>query len=125
MFAVTSAEIPFLLFFPWLTFISFPRTWQGITSSRKSSLLVYTKCLFSAFLQYTLCKHAKSFQWCLTLCKPMDCSPPSFSVHGILQVRIPSRSPCPPPGDLPNPGIKPTYLTSLALAGGFFTTNAT
>ena len=23
------------------------------------------------------------------------------------------------------PGIKPTYLTSLALAGGFFTTNAT
>ena len=27
--------------------------------------------------------------------------------------------PCPPPGDLPNPGIK---LTSPALAGGFFTT---
>ena len=31
----------------------------------------------------------------------------------------------PPPGDLPNPGIKPTSLTSPALAGGFFTTNAT
>ena len=29
------------------------------------------------------------------------------------------------PGDLPNPGIKTTYLASLALAGGFFTTNAT
>ena len=27
--------------------------------------------------------------------------------------------PCPPPGDLPNPGIKPTSLTSSALAGGF------
>ena len=33
--------------------------------------------------------------------------------------------PCPPPGDLPNPGIEPESLTSLALAGGFFTTNAT
>ena len=27
-------------------------------------------------------------QSCLTLCNPMDCSPPGFSVHGILQVRI-------------------------------------
>ena len=30
-----------------------------------------------------------------------------------------SRLPCPPPGDLPNPGIEPTSLTSSALAGGF------
>ena len=30
----------------------------------------------------------------------------------------------PPPGDLPNPGIKPMCLTSLALAGRFFTTNS-
>ena len=33
--------------------------------------------------------------------------------------------PFPPPGDLPNPGIKPTSLESPALAGGFFTTSAT
>ena len=33
--------------------------------------------------------------------------------------------PCPPPGDLPDPGIKPLSLTSPALAGRFFTTNAT
>ena len=32
---------------------------------------------------------------------------------------------CPPPGDLPNPVIEPASLTSPALAGGFFTTNAT
>ena len=32
---------------------------------------------------------------------------------------------CPPPGDLPNPGIKPTSLTSPALAGGFFTASTT
>ena len=26
-------------------------------------------------------------QSCLTLCDPMDCSPPGSSVHGILQAR--------------------------------------
>ena len=31
--------------------------------------------------------------------------------------------PCPPPGDLPNPGIEPMSLASPALAGGFFTTD--
>ena len=25
---------------------------------------------------------------CPTLCDPMDCSPPGFSVHGILQARV-------------------------------------
>ena len=31
--------------------------------------------------------HAKSLWSCLTLSNPMDCSPPSSSVHGILQAR--------------------------------------
>ena len=31
---------------------------------------------------------AKSLQSCPTLCDPMDCSLPGFSVHGILQARI-------------------------------------
>ena len=60
-----------------------------------------------------------------TLCDPMDCSPPSSSIHGILQARIQSGLPCPPPGDLPNPEIKPESLTSFLLAGGFFTTSTT
>ena len=33
--------------------------------------------------------------------------------------------PCPPPGDLPDPGIKPASLESPALAGRFFNTRAT
>ena len=33
--------------------------------------------------------------------------------------------PCPPPGDLPDPGIKPAFLMSPALAGRFFTASAT
>ena len=28
------------------------------------------------------------FQLCPTLCDPMDCSPPGFSVYGILQTSI-------------------------------------
>ena len=33
--------------------------------------------------------------------------------------------PCPPPGDLLDPGIEPTALMSPALAGRFFTTSTT
>ena len=35
-----------------------------------------------------ICACAKSFQSCLTLCDPTDCSPPCSSVHGLLQARI-------------------------------------
>ena len=37
----------------------------------------------------------------------MDCSPPGFSVHGVLQARVLEWMPYPFPGDLPNPGIEP------------------
>ena len=68
---------------------------------------------------------AKSLQWCLTLCDSLDYSPPGFSVHGILQARILEWLPRPPPGEFPNPGIKPLALMFPALAGGFFTTSTT
>ena len=32
--------------------------------------------------------HAKSLQSCPTLCDPVDCSLPGFSVHGTLQARL-------------------------------------
>ena len=54
------------------------------------------------------------------VCDPMDCSLPGSSAHGILQARILEWVACPPPGDLPDPGIKPMSLTSPALACGFF-----
>jgi len=50
----------------------------------------------------------------------MDCSPPGSSVHGILQQEYWSGLPYPPPGDLPDPQIKPTPFMSPALAGGLF-----
>ena len=61
----------------------------------------------------------------LTLCNPMDCSPPGSSVHGFSRQEYWSGLPCPPPVDLPDPGIKLASLLSPALAGGFFTTRAT
>ena len=34
-----------------------------------------------------LCVHVV-IKSCLTLCDPVDCSPPGSSVHGILQARV-------------------------------------
>ena len=44
-------------------------------------------CLHFFFMRAPLfrCMHAES---CLTLCNPMDCSPPGSSVHGTFQARI-------------------------------------
>ena len=63
-------------------------------------------------------------QSCPTLFDTLDCSSPGSSVNGILPARI-LELPCPPPGDLPHLGIKPTSLMSPELAGGFFTTSTT
>ena len=53
----------------------------------------------------------------VTLCDPMDCNPPHYSVHGISRQEYWNEMPFPFPGDLSNPGIEPM---SSALAGGFF-----
>ena len=50
-------------------------------------------------------------QFSPTLCNSIDCSPPGFSVHGILQARILSRLPFSTPGYLPDPGFKPISLS--------------
>ena len=68
--------------------------------------------------------HAKLFQLCPSHCASMGFNLPDSPVHWILQARILSRLPFPPPGDLPNPGIEPRPFASPALAGWFFTTGA-
>ena len=47
------------------------------------------------------------FQPCLILCDPMDCSPPSSFIYGILQAKYWRGFPFPPPGDIPDPVSKP------------------
>ena len=46
-------------------------------------------------------------QSCPTLCDPMDCAPPSFSIHGIFQAGVLEWVAFPSLEDLPDPGIKP------------------
>ena len=53
-----------------------------------------------------MCVHAKLLQSCLTLCDPIDHSPPGSCVQGVLQARILEWVACPPPRDLFHPGIK-------------------
>ena len=146
-------------------------------------------CVFSVIPDHFLCVLVTQF--CLTLCDPMDCSPPGSSIHGILQARIlewvaisfsrgssqprdwtqvssiagrfftiwatreaqsllmcmlswslqpyglqPAKLLCPwdfpgkkywsglpfpPPGDLPDPGVKPTSPVSPVFTDWFFT----
>ena len=55
----------------------------------------------------------------------MDRSLPGTSVHEVSRQEYGSGLPCPPLGDLLDPGIEPMFLKSPALAGGFFTIHAT
>ena len=48
---------------------------------------VVKQMLFHLFL-CTKKSESEIAQLCLTLCNPMDCSPPGSFVHGILQARI-------------------------------------
>ena len=62
------------------------------------------------------------------VCVMSDSDPIDFShSHALLSMRFfqqeyCSRLPFTPPGDLPNPGIKPKSPVSPALAGRFFAT---
>ena len=57
--------------------------------------------------------------WCAALQAPLSMEFSRQEYRSVL--------PLPPPGDLPNPGIKPVSLTSpaLALSSRFFTTSTT
>ena len=47
---------------------------------------IHSSCKLPSLLEFMM--RAKSLQLCLTLCNPMDCSPPGSPVHGTLQARI-------------------------------------
>ena len=66
-----------------------------------------------------------SLQSCPTLRDPVDRSRRAPLTTGFSRQEHWRGLPCPPPGDLPDPGIKPSPLKTPALAGGLFTTSAT
>ena len=60
-----------------------------------------------------------------TLCNPMPCSPPGPLSTGFSRQECWSGLLCPPPGDLPDPGVDPAVLRSPAFASTFFPTSTT
>ena len=63
--------------------------------------------------------HGKSLQLHLTLCDPIDYSPPSSMPMGFSRQEYWSGLPYPPPGDLPTLGIEPASPVSPVLASRF------
>ena len=59
---------------------------------------------------------AKSLQSCLTLCDPVDCSPPGSSVHGTLQARILERGARPSSRGSPQPRDR-TFISYVSFIG--------
>ena len=74
------------------------------------------------FPQVVLC--VKSLQSCPTLCDLVDCSPPGFYVHGILQSRTLGGLPFPSQGIFPTQGSN-LCLMSPAFSSRFFKNNTT
>ena len=80
--------------------------------------LLYNRCEHNC--KSTMCSDA---QLCPTLCNPWTIEHQAPLSMGFSQQEQWNMVPFPPPGDLPNPRIKTTSLTSPTLAGRFFTTS--
>ena len=76
----------------------------------------------SSFPSYAFPSLCPCSQSCLTLCGPMTVACQAPLSMEFSRQEYWSGLPCPTPGDLPDPGIKPMSLSSPALVGGFFTT---
>ena len=106
------------------------------------SIFLNTESLFSTpkYCYVSLSCHVMSYQqnfvkhphYCYSQNpNPRFCVTPWTVAHqgplsvGFSRQEYWSGLPCPPPGDLPDTGTKPTSLISPALAGGFFTPSTT
>ena len=106
-------------FFPalcWLWVVNQPRHNSPILVLHSKQLLSFIRGIFmNNSLDYPFeairCQ-SEVAQSCLTLCDPMDCSPPGSFVHEDSPGKNTGvELPFPPPGYLPNPGIKPRTPT--------------
>ena len=75
---------------------------------------IYMLMIFISF-KWLLIIHLLVAHSSLVVWDPMDCRPPDSSVHGIFQARILEWVAIFPSGDLPSPGIKPSFPVSPAL----------
>ena len=66
--------------------VFFPHTGFGVKVIKSQERVEFQRT--ETLDVYTASAAAKSLQSCMTLCDPMDSSPPGSSVHRILQTRI-------------------------------------
>ena len=83
----------------------------------------------SIYLQASLvskvaCEHAKSLSCALFFVTLWPVAHQALLPMEFSRQEYWSELPCPPPGDLPYPGMEPMSLMSPALAARFFTTSA-
>ena len=101
--------------------------WANIDTILLTKFIVYIRVHSLSFILWilttVLCascfSHVRLFEtlWIIAYQAPLS--------MGFSRQECWSGLSCPPPGDLPNPGMEPTSLKSPALAGKFFTTNTT
>ena len=72
-----------------------------------------------ALLSLDACVHAKSLQLCPTFPTLWTVASQASLSMGFSRQEYWRGLPCPPPQDLPNSGLEPTYLMSPALTSRF------
>ena len=92
---------------------------RGECFKKKTTVNHCSNAMLAPFFKLMVCLRvrAKSLQSCQTLCNPMGCSTPTARLlcpWGFSSQECWSGLLCPPPGDLPNPGIRSTSLISPA-----------
>ena len=75
---------------------------------QKTLHFIFTKwCLLPLIFSISVVETESEFaESCPTLCEPMNCSLPGFSIHWIVQARVLEWGAFPSPEDLPNPGVE-------------------
>ena len=100
--------------------------WRPPETTTGTCAVDFSTCSFSGSKTKTaVCVCMLSCFSCVQLFDPVDCSLTGSCSMGFCRQGYWSGLPCPLPGDLPDPRIKPKSLTSPALAGGLFTTLST
>ena len=112
---------------PCPSILSYPPL-KNVCNMSFSAILASDLKFLSLFHVYTLwnfciifacqsvsCVCVRSVIFHVWLCKPIDCSSPGSSVHGILQAIILEWLLCPPPGHLSDPGMEPESPVPPAL----------
>ena len=96
-------------------------TWKLYPSLKIGEFTASSDCFICLIWYYIhVIQYPKNTHAYPTHCKPIDCSLPGSSVHGILRQEYWSDLPFPITGNLPHPGIESMSLVSPALVGRFF-----